>query len=127
MRLRTVEGDGAAEQTFFSWLNSDYFGDDGTRLATRRVLREVNKLIFCTPHFAALHFYFKQLNPPPVFLPKLQLAIFYVLIIIGFAALWITWKSNARIRRVREEMKQVLRQQKEATFDPDSAKMYGMY
>jgi len=57
----------------------------------------------------------------------LQLLLFYVLVFIGFSALWLTWKSNAKIKQWRDEMKTVLRQQKESAYDPGGAQMYGMY
>ena len=42
MTVRSVGAESGAEQSFFSWLNSEYFGDDGARVATRRILGEVS-------------------------------------------------------------------------------------
>lgn len=68
-------------------------GDESTRQATSRVLKEVG----CAGMFAKWHpIQVAHPHCPTPPLPALQLAIFYVLIVIGFLLLYLTWKSNAK-------------------------------
>lgn len=58
----------------------------------------------------------------------MQLLVLYVIIAVGFFALWITWRSSQNIRRLRENVGQVLRHQRGKAFEPnDEAKLYGMF
>ena len=105
------------EESLFSWLSDQYTGDVDSRSAAKRVLAEVG-LIF---HFP-LHALFCFLSP--VFYLCLQLCVFYILIVIGFGGLWLTWHSNTKIKKVREDLKQALQQQRETQFDASDCKMY---
>lgn len=58
----------------------------------------------------------------------IELFVFYVLIFIGFGTLWLTYKSNSRIRKIREDLKRTLHDQRGKKYEPpDDAKMYGMF
>lgn len=83
------------------WLASFFSGDDYARAATRRVLIEVRGSppgpYSCGGWAAAgackvAPCAFTTPCCPPAF----QLAVFYVLILVGFLALYLTWRSNAK-------------------------------
>jgi hypothetical protein len=49
-------------------------------------------------------------------------------VFVGFGGLWLTWRSNAQLRRLKAAAAAVVRDQRAARFDPeDGAKMYGMF
>lgn len=68
----------------------------------------------------SLHFQTAALLVPSL----AQLLVFYILVLVGFAALWLTWRSNTRIRRLRQEVGTVLRQQRTTAFEAQDAKMF---
>ncbi|GAB4815741.1 hypothetical protein N2152v2_002787 [Parachlorella kessleri] len=58
----------------------------------------------------------------------IELSIFYLLILIGFGMLWLTWRSNQRLKEWKANMTQAIRLQRGKSFEPqDAAKLYGMF
>lgn len=58
----------------------------------------------------------------------LELAVFYVLIAVGFLALYLTWRSNANLKKWKADLAAAVSKQKGRQFEPsDAAKLYGMF
>lgn len=79
-----------------AWVNSVFAGDEYARAATRRALVEVRPMRPPrqpprTRPRLPLRSTACCLAPPP-----LQLAVFYALILVGFLALYCTWRSNTK-------------------------------
>ncbi|KAL4434501.1 hypothetical protein ABPG75_000942 [Micractinium tetrahymenae] len=57
-----------------------------------------------------------------------ELAVFYVFIGIGFLALYLTWRSNANLKKWKSDFAATIAKQKGRQFEPsDAAKLYGMF
>lgn len=57
-----------------------------------------------------------------------ELLVFYVFILIGFGALYLTWRSNSQLKEWKRELATAIKDQKGRKFEPqDAAKLYGMF
>lgn len=58
----------------------------------------------------------------------LELGVFYLLISVGFLALYLTWRSNANLKKWKADLAAAVAKQKGRQFEPsDAAKLYGMF
>jgi hypothetical protein len=58
----------------------------------------------------------------------MQILVFYLLVAVGFGALWLTWHSSARVQQLKKSAAETLRNQMRSKFEPqDGAKMHGYF